>query len=584
MNIDEFAKRVEDVRSYMDALQESSGALPPQKQEVLQESFGQFQIALEELQVAEEELLQQNEELGAARQALEAKHQRYQELFEFAPDGYLVTSAEGAIREANRAASALLNLLPERLINKPLVLFVAEEERRAFRSELNRLSQAGRAQEWVVRLQPRDREPLYAALSVSAVRGPRGEPVTLRWLIRDITERKRAENEVRRLNAELERRVLERTAQLDQANRLKDQFMAILAHELRNPLGAILNGIELLKALKPADPQLLQIYAIIDRQARQQARLLDDLLDVTRISRGKITLCMERVDLARLVREAAEDHRRSLEEAGLTLSPELPKAPVWVQVDPTRLSQVLSNLLDNAAKFTPAGGQVLLRLETSPGGGRAVVTVRDTGIGIEPEMMPEVFKAFVQSDRSLDRSRSGMGLGLALVKGLIELHGGEVHAHSPGPGQGTELTLLLPLERGTETEQKTAPPESSAGSPLRILIVDDNRDAANLLGSLLRRDGHEVKVAYSGAAGLAAIRELRPEVVLCDIGLPGMDGYVLAAELRRDPASALARLIAVTGYGQKEDRRRSQEAGFDHHLTKPVDLAELRRLLALSVK
>jgi PAS domain S-box-containing protein len=375
---------------------------------------------------------------------------------------------------------------------------------------------------------------------------------------------------------------------LVRADRAKDQFLAVLAHELRNPLAPIRNAVQILKQSGPPEPQLVRAAETIERQVNHQARLLDDLLNVARIARGKVSLHRIQLDLSRLVRDAAADHRQVLEEAGLTLALELPRVPVWVEGDPTRLAQVLGNLLQNAAKFTDPGGHVSVRLEVEEDGKDltrgdnryVVLTVRDNGIGMEPEMLSRVFETFTQADSSLDRSRGGLGLGLALVKGLVELHGGQVRVESQGPGCGFAVTFRLPqtTDRGAPP---TAPAVATGENPRRrVLVVEDNHDAAETLRELLELAGHCVKVAEDGSVGLEMAREFLPEVVLCDLGLPGMDGYAVAAELRRDPVTAAARLIAISGYGQEEDRRRSREAGFELHLTKPVDPVELERLLA----
>jgi PAS domain S-box-containing protein len=367
--------------------------------------------------------------------------------------------------------------------------------------------------------------------------------------------------------------------QLQDANRHKDQFLAMLAHELRNPLAPVRNALHILKSARADREAVEQARAVMERQVVHMARIVDDVLDVSRITRGKIALRSERLDLARLVRHAVEDHRASFEDAGLAATADVPEVPLWVQGDPTRLTQVVSNLLRNAVKFTPRGGTVSVRLTADAGLGQAVLTVRDTGAGIEPAMLPRLFEPFTQADRSLDRSQGGLGLGLALVKGLVELHGGETQAASNGPGRGAEFVVRLPLlpEPAAITELPEAP--TPAGKRLRVLVVEDNRDAADTLRVLLELYGYEVTVAHTGPAGVQTAKAWRPDVVLCDIGLPGMDGYGVVRELRRHPATAQARMIAVTGYGSDQDRERSQEAGFDAHLTKPADPTALQALL-----
>jgi CheY-like chemotaxis protein len=319
---------------------------------------------------------------------------------------------------------------------------------------------------------------------------------------------------------------------------------------------------------------------MMERQVRHLARIVDDLLDVSRIMRGKIQLRPERLDLAREVRTAAEDHRGILQQAGLRLDVDVPELPVWMTGDPIRLAQILSNLLNNAAKFTESGGRVSVRLAVDIAGKTAAITVRDTGVGIEPELLPHLFETFAQADRSLDRSKGGLGLGLALVMGLAELHGGEVHADSAGPGCGAQFTVRLPVE--SEPAALSAMPAAPTpdGRHLRILVVEDNRDSADSLRMLLELYGYEVTVAYSGPEGLRAAERWRPDVILCDIGLPGLDGYGVASRLRQNPSTAAARLIAVTGYGGEFDRRRTKEAGFDGHMVKPVEPETLQQVLA----
>jgi CheY-like chemotaxis protein/two-component sensor histidine kinase len=303
---------------------------------------------------------------------------------------------------------------------------------------------------------------------------------------------------------------------------------------------------------------------------------------VTRLIRGQIRLRRERLDLARLVRSAAEDFRAAAEALAMRMAVDAPQTPVWVEGDATRLSQVVANLLDNALKFRDGGDRVELTLKADHDNGQAVLTVRDRGVGIEPDLLPVLFDTFAQADRSLHRSKGGLGLGLALVKGLVGLHGGEVRAASAGRGRGAEFTVLLPLLRepaALEPGSGPSPPQRDYRR-LRVLVVEDNHDAADSLQVLLTLLGHEVRVAYTGPDGVRAASEWLPEVVISDVGLPGLDGYGVAAELRRNPATANVRLIAVTGYGSEEDRRRALQSGFDHHLTKPADAAVLQRLIS----
>lgn len=369
---------------------------------------------------------------------------------------------------------------------------------------------------------------------------------------------------------------------LKEADQRKDEFMAMLAHELRNPLGPVRNAVRILGLVGDEQPRVVQARAIIERQVSHMARLLDDMLDVSRVACGKIALVKDRCDLRQLVAQTAEDHRSTLEAGGIELELSMPSEPVWVMGDSTRLSQVVTNVLHNANKFTNPGGRVMVSLAEAAGGW-AEVRIRDTGIGIEASMLERVFEPFSQADRGLERNRGGLGLGLALVKGFVELHGGAVSAASAGPGEGAEVILRLPLLEGAERVEEPVAAVSANPRALRVLIIEDNADAAESTQTLLELSGHEAAIAMSGSAGLEAARSFHPDVVLCDIGLPGgMDGYAVARALREIPAPERRPelLIALTGYGQEEHQRRAREAGFDVHLVKPVDWSTLEEVLA----
>jgi signal transduction histidine kinase len=410
----------------------------------------------------------------------------------------------------------------------------------------------------------------------------------------EIAHRQRAEEALRRLNEDLEHRITERTADLEsahlglehlyqellEASRRKDEYLAMLAHELRNPLGAVSNALVVMRTSTQDSSAFRRAEATARRQVEHQTRIVQDLLDVSRLMRGTLELRHERLDLARLVRETVEDYRSMVEGAGLSLREDVPRQAIAVEGDRTRLAQVLANLLDDAAKFTPPGGEVTVRLTLEAGSGKAVVVVTDTGVGMAGELLSRIFAPFDQADRSLDRSGGGLGLGLALVKSLVELHRGTVRAHSGGVGCGSTFTFVLPVSTEAPALRDDTPSTPPVARPVRVLVVEDNRDAAETLRDILELLGHEVALAYTGPQGLQAARKFRPEVILCDIGLPGMDGYQVASEFRQDPDTASARLIAITGYGGAEDRRRSREVGYHHHLVKPVDPEELGRLLA----
>jgi len=365
-----------------------------------------------------------------------------------------------------------------------------------------------------------------------------------------------------------------------EADRRKDEFLAMLAHELRNPLAPISNAVEIMRLRGPEHSELDWARDVIARQVQHLVRLVDDLLDVSRITRGKIRLKLEPIDLAAVVSNAVETSRPLIEGRRHRFVADMPTEAIWVKADPARLAQVLANLLNNAAKYTEEGGSI--RISVARDGGQAVVRVRDSGVGIPPEMLAGIFDLFTQVDRTLDRSQGGLGIGLTLVQRLVQMHGGSVEAQSDGPGQGSEFVVRLPMLTAFQPPRLATPPpaerESAAGH-LRILVVDDNADAAVSLSMLLRLDGHEVHMVHSGPAALDAVRELRPDVVMLDIGLPEMDGYEVARRLRAEPGGADLSLVAVTGYGQDEDQRRCRAAGFDHHLVKPVDPQALSTLL-----
>jgi PAS domain S-box-containing protein len=369
-------------------------------------------------------------------------------------------------------------------------------------------------------------------------------------------------------------------AALRDSDRRKDEFLAMLAHELRNPLSPIRNAVEIFRAKGPAVPELEWAMDIIDRQVELMTRLVDDLLDVSRITRGTIELRKRRVDLATVLNNAVEASRPLIDALGHELVIAVPPEPILLDVDPTRLSQVLMNLLNNAAKYMDRGGRI--RLSARREGGLLLIEVKDTGIGIPGEMLPRVFEMFTQVDRSLDRARGGLGIGLTLVQRLVELHGGTVEARSDGPGKGSEFIVRLPVapSESPKPAKSIQVDEKRTSTPKRrILIVDDNKDSANSLGMLLRLMGNDVRMAYDGLEAVGAATAFQPELMLLDIGLPKLDGYEVARRIRHEHGDQVM-LIALTGWGQEDDRRRSREAGFDHHLTKPVDVNALQSLLA----
>jgi signal transduction histidine kinase len=365
------------------------------------------------------------------------------------------------------------------------------------------------------------------------------------------------------------------------ADRRKDEFLATLAHELRNPLAPLRSALQVISRTAPGEPRMGELTSIMERQTGVMVRLIDDLLDVARISSGKVVLQRAQVDLRASVEAALEVAGPAMGTAGHALVVSLPAQPVWICGDPTRLAQVIGNLLNNAAKYTPDGGRIALRLTVEDG--EAVLCVEDDGVGIPSAQLPGVFDMFAQVDRTLDRAQGGLGIGLALVRHLVELHGGRITAASDGTDRGCVFTVRLPLL----ADAQLAPPAAErhedgprpARRPLRILVIDDNRDAADTLALLLDTEGHATRVEYGGAAALQAATEFDPEVVFCDIGLPGMTGHEVAGRLRADGLRGSAVLVAVTGWGTDEDKRRTRAAGFDHHLTKPVSVDMLHEIL-----
>ena len=368
---------------------------------------------------------------------------------------------------------------------------------------------------------------------------------------------------------------------LADANRNKEEFMALLSHELRSPLSPIVNALNILRQMRTNDPIIEQAGDIIDRQVGLLVRLVDDLLDISRITQGKLRLTKEQVDLRAVVNHAAESARPFLDARKHDFSVALPMEPIWVQADPSRMEQVIVNLLNNAAKYTDVGG--LIRMTVDREGDEAVIRVRDNGVGITPELLPHIFELFTQVDGSLGRSYGGLGIGLALASSLVEMHDGRLQASSSGLGTGCVFAIKLPILADPSTrEAKTRlAPGVSAGRALQVLIVEDNVDSGDTLSMLLRLYGHEVRVARSGETALKLASSALPDVVLLDIGLPGMDGYEVAKRLRDRPDFKNVVMCALTGYTPSEsDRHRQTETGFDHYYVKPVDLAKLQELFA----
>jgi signal transduction histidine kinase/ActR/RegA family two-component response regulator len=407
----------------------------------------------------------------------------------------------------------------------------------------------------------KDGRRIDISLTLSPVRNAEGIIVGASKVARDITQRKLTE------------------ATLRDANRRKDEFLAVLAHELRNPLAPIRNSLHILRMTAQHDPAVERVSEMMERQVNHMVRLVDDLMEVSRITRGSIELRKGPIEVAAIIRSAVETSRTLIDAAGHNLSLAIPPEPLIVDGDLIRLAQVFTNLMNNSAKYTEPGGQISLTVRRE--GGTVAISVRDTGTGIPPEMLPRVFDMFTQVSHHTNRAQGGLGIGLALVKSLVEMHGGSVTARSEGTGRGCEFVVRLPLadtQLPADLSGEKAGP-SAYVALRRVLVADDHHDAADSLGMLLKLIGADVRVVYNGPDALDAFASYKPAVVLLDLGMPGMDGFEVARWIRRQPHSEDVTLIALTGWGQAEDRARTRSAGFNHHLTKPPDLSTLKTIL-----
>ena len=495
-------------------------------------------------------------------------------IVESSDDAIVSKTLEGIIRSWNRAAERLFGYTAEEAVGQPITLIIPPERVQEEQEIQAKLRGGERIDHFeTVRLAKSGRR-IDVSLTISPIRNANGIIVGASKIARDIGERKAADEARQRALGELKRA----EEALREADRRKDEFLAVLAHELRNPLAPIRYAVAMARKNNRPEAERQQAQAIIERQVDHMGRLLDDLLDVSRITRGTLILRRSTVDLASVVAAAQESARPLIEARGHTLTVRLPAGSIRLVADPVRLAQVLSNLLINAAKYTDTGGRI--ELEAKRGRNGLVVAVRDNGIGISAEMMPRVFTLFAQASPAIERSEGGLGIGLALVRGLVELHGGTVSARSRGVGQGSAFVVRLPLGNPADPAGSAkAVPACAESKPLRLLIADDNRDSATTCAALLQASGHQVAVAHTGREAFDMACKLHPDALLLDIGMPELNGYQLAHRIRGTSWGSRAMLIAITGWGQEQDKRRALAAGFDQHLTKPIDPDGLEMLL-----
>ncbi|HEY7889029.1 MAG TPA: PAS domain S-box protein [Steroidobacteraceae bacterium] len=497
-------------------------------------------------------------------------------IVEYSDDAIVSKTLEGTIRSWNRAAERLFGHTAEEAVGQPVTLIIPAERESEENEILERLRRGERIEHFETVRVAKSGRRIDVSLTISPIRNAQGVIVGASKVARDISEKKASEQAQRRTIGELKRA----EEALREADRRKDEFLAVLAHELRNPLAPIRYAVAMARKASGREAARLQAQGIIERQVAHMSRLLDDLLDVSRITRGILTLRCSPVDLAAVVATAQEAARPLIEAHGHSLMVKLPEKPTRLVADPVRLAQVLANLLINAAKYTDAGGHI--ELEARCESDALVVVVRDNGIGISAEMMPRLFILFAQGSPALERSEGGLGIGLSLVRGLVELHGGTVGAHSKGVGQGSEFMVRLPIGdpgRAADADEAGAPPARAAASALRLLVADDNRDSAATCAAFLEASGHQVSVAHTGREAFDLACKLEPDGLLLDIGMPELNGYQLAQRIRGTTWGQRALLIAISGWGQEHDKRRALAAGFDQHLTKPIDPNGLEALL-----
>lgn len=475
-------------------------------------------------------------------------------IVESSDDAIVSEDLEGVVTSWNRGAEKLYGYSSEEAVGKPISFLVSPDRQDELRWIMERIRRGGRVEHLETQRVRKDGSCVDVSLVVSPIKKDADYTIGVSTIARDITASK-------------------------EADRHKNEFLALLAHELRNPLAPLCNGLEVIKLAKNDVDVVESTRIMMERQLQQMTRLVDDLLDVSRISQGKLALRKEDVPLASIINTAVETCGPLIQQNNHELTITLPDQSLYVNADKARLSQVLSNLLNNAAKYTNRGGKIWLSAERD--GMEAVIRVRDTGIGISPEMLPKIFDLFTQVDHSIEKSQSGLGVGLNIVRRIVEMHGGTVEAHSKGNGMGSEFAVRLPIvlpkkyERPEHTESQAHP---AVGR--RILVADDNRDAAYSLAAILKIMGHDVRTASDGLEAVTLAGEFLPEILFLDIGMPTLNGYEACRRIREQPWGQNIYVVALTGWGQEEDRARSKDAGFDAHLVKPLEPKNLQQLLA----
>ena len=475
--------------------------------------------------------------------------------------GIFLLDAEGTVTTWNAGAERILGYQGDEIVGQPFDrIFTAHDvEKDQPQRELQDAVEKGRAEDerWHMR---KDGSRFWAMGVVTPLWDDAGKLQGFAKILRDITDRKKAEDEAL------------------EENQRKDEFLAMLSHELRNPLAAISVAVQAIQTEGPTPEEVEQAASIIQRQVSGLERMVGDLLDVSRITCGKFQLSRERVTLNTVLQDAIETTQNLMECRKHSFVVTTPSEPIWIDGDATRLEQVVSNLLSNASKYTDVEGQIWLTLERE--GNEGIIRVKDTGTGIMQEMLPRIFEMFTQADRSLDRSQGGLGIGLTLTKRLVEMHGGKIEAFSEGVGQGSEFVVRLPVvaEMVVEQPAEVRKEEVRQPLPLHLVLAEDNRDTAITLAALLKRCGHRVDIAHTGPEALEMTVKSKPDLVLLDIGLPGMDGFQVAERLKNQDGTSQIPLVAMTGYGSDTDRQRSEELGFVRHLVKPIKLQDLQAM------